>query len=170
MLSRWDEHILTRRKGVPFDTDDSIFNPPTSQNPSQVISTRVHRDRPSSPVEQPITSRNRIIPVEEDRRRLFQECKIGQGNAALLSEALTFAKPEDLARKEIIRVGQAMWRVLLKLTYLCRSFISNAAPHKNSFLHKFPGPPPALTIRELQVVRRINFRHGKMSLAVTTCR
>jgi hypothetical protein len=36
-------------------------------------------------------------------RRLFQECKIGQGNAALLSEALAFAKPKDLT-KEIIRV------------------------------------------------------------------
>lgn len=37
-------------------------------------------------------------------RRLFQECKIGEGNAALLSEALAFAKPEDLTKKEIIRV------------------------------------------------------------------
>lgn len=37
-------------------------------------------------------------------RRLFQECKIGQGNANLLSEALAYAKPEDLEKKEIIRV------------------------------------------------------------------
>jgi hypothetical protein len=47
--------------------------------------------------------RNRIIPPEEDIRRLFQECKIGNGNAQLLSESLTFAKPEDL-QQEIIRV------------------------------------------------------------------
>ena len=39
---------------------------------------------------------NRIIPFEEDMRRLFQQCQIGQGNALLLSEALVFAKPEDL--------------------------------------------------------------------------
>jgi len=38
-------------------------------------------------------------------RRLFQECQIGQGNALLLSEALVFAKPEDLKKKEIIKVG-----------------------------------------------------------------
>lgn len=50
------------------------------------------------------SSRNRIIPVEEDIRRLFQECKVGRGNAALLSEALTFAKPEDLKEKELIQV------------------------------------------------------------------
>ena len=45
-----------------------------------------------------------IIPVDEDMRRLFQECKIGRGNAALLCEALAFATPEDLKRKEIIKV------------------------------------------------------------------
>jgi hypothetical protein len=37
-------------------------------------------------------------------RRLFQECQIAQGNALLLSEALVFAKPEDLKKKEIIKV------------------------------------------------------------------
>ena len=47
---------------------------------------------------------HRIIPPEEDMRRLFQECKIGQGNASLLSEALAYAKPEDLAKKNIIKV------------------------------------------------------------------
>lgn len=36
-------------------------------------------------------------------RRLFQECKVGSGNAKVLFEALAFAKPEDL-RKDIIRV------------------------------------------------------------------
>jgi hypothetical protein len=46
--------------------------------------------------------RNRIIPPEEDIRRLFQECKIGQGNARLLAESLAYAKPEDL-EKEIIQ-------------------------------------------------------------------
>jgi hypothetical protein len=49
-------------------------------------------------------TRNRIIPPEEDMRRLFQECKIGQGNASLLSQALALTKPEDLKRKEIIKV------------------------------------------------------------------
>lgn len=47
-----------------------------------------------------------IIPVDEDMRRLFQECKIGRGNAALLCEALAFATPEDLKRKELIKVSR----------------------------------------------------------------
>lgn len=47
---------------------------------------------------------HRIIPPEEDMRRLFQECKIGQGNANLLSEALRYARPEDLVKKDIIKV------------------------------------------------------------------
>ena len=46
-----------------------------------------------------------IIPVDEDMRRLFQECKIGRGNAALLCEALAFATPEDLKRKDLIKVS-----------------------------------------------------------------
>ncbi|KAJ7141849.1 hypothetical protein C8R43DRAFT_1016600 [Mycena crocata] len=40
--------------------------------------------------------RHRIIPPDEDMRRLFQECKIGVGNATLLSQALVTATPEDL--------------------------------------------------------------------------
>jgi hypothetical protein len=46
----------------------------------------------------------RVIPPEEDMRRLFQECRFADGNAQLLSEALTFASPEDLRDKEIIKV------------------------------------------------------------------
>jgi hypothetical protein len=54
------------------------------------------------------SSRNRIIPPDEDIRRLFQECKIGQGNASLLSQALALTKPEDLKRKEIIKVREPL--------------------------------------------------------------
>ena len=46
----------------------------------------------------------RVIPPEEDMRRLFQECRFAQGNAQLLSEALAFASPEDLQEKDIIKV------------------------------------------------------------------
>ncbi len=35
-------------------------------------------------------------------RRLFQECKIGQGNASLLSQALALSKPEELKKKDMI--------------------------------------------------------------------
>lgn len=49
-------------------------------------------------------TRNRIIPLDEDMRRLFQECKIAQGNASLLSQALALAKPEELRKQDIIKV------------------------------------------------------------------
>ncbi|KAJ7619453.1 hypothetical protein FB45DRAFT_159649 [Roridomyces roridus] len=42
-----------------------------------------------------------IIPLDEDIRRLFQECKIGVGNANLLSETLVTATPEDLRNPAI---------------------------------------------------------------------
>jgi hypothetical protein len=37
-------------------------------------------------------------------RRLFTECRMANGNAQLLNEALAFASPEDLREKEIIKV------------------------------------------------------------------
>ncbi|KAJ7145882.1 hypothetical protein C8R44DRAFT_863719 [Mycena epipterygia] len=60
---------------------------------------------PDAPVsEQPSHSeyRHRIIPSDEDMRRLFQECKIGIGNATLLSQALAMATPEELSNTVII--------------------------------------------------------------------
>jgi len=50
-------------------------------------------------------------------RRLFEECKIGNGNAQLLSESLAFAKPEDLKEKEIIREFYARCRASQELIY-----------------------------------------------------
>ncbi|KAJ4484361.1 hypothetical protein C8J55DRAFT_510397 [Lentinula edodes] len=49
------------------------------------------------------SSKNRIIPLEEDIRRLFQECKIGLGNASLLSQACVHAKLEELKKGEVIK-------------------------------------------------------------------
>ncbi|KAJ7279148.1 hypothetical protein C8J57DRAFT_154703 [Mycena rebaudengoi] len=54
---------------------------------------REHRDRDR---DRPRGTPRGIIPPDEDMRRLFQECKIGSGNAALLSQALAMATPEDL--------------------------------------------------------------------------
>jgi hypothetical protein len=96
--------------------------------------------------EQPKTSKrkgpfshDRIIPPEEDIRRLLQECRIGQGNASLLSESLTFAKPEELAKKEIIRVS-SLCKFKTKTKYwLGRNFISNVFRPRNLSSHKFRG-------------------------------
>lgn len=37
-----------------------------------------------------------LISANEDMRRLFVECEIGKGNAQLLNQALTYARPDEL--------------------------------------------------------------------------
>ncbi|KAG6906991.1 hypothetical protein DXG01_011067 [Tephrocybe rancida] len=52
------------------------------------------------------------IPPDKDIRRLFQECNIGEGNASLLSIALTLSRPEDLETKDVFKeliVAQIPW-------------------------------------------------------------
>jgi hypothetical protein len=51
---------------------------------------RSHREKKKK------STKDKIIPPEEDIRRLFQECKIGMGNASLLSQAVGHTKPEEL--------------------------------------------------------------------------
>ncbi|KIK54609.1 hypothetical protein GYMLUDRAFT_48528 [Collybiopsis luxurians FD-317 M1] len=149
-------------EGVPFDTDDAMFNPPMGNPgrpsyehpPPAVPPTEPYHDPSNPPNQEPSEgkhkkerterdkdregrrkdrdrerdkdkdrsrehrhkdrehrhkdrdnqgkkpSRNRIIPLEEDIRRLFQECKIGLGNASLLSQALVHAKLEELKKGE----------------------------------------------------------------------
>jgi hypothetical protein len=83
---------------MPFDTTDEMFVPYAQRPP-----------RGSSPEHSPA-----IVPPEEDARRLLQECKFGTGNARVLSEALAFAKPEDLA-KEIVKVTTSASQVGIQL-------------------------------------------------------
>ncbi|KAJ3753166.1 hypothetical protein EV360DRAFT_53908 [Lentinula raphanica] len=103
-------------EGVPFDTDDAMFNPPAfsasgrgsyhevtppsaavqhdSTNEGRHKDHREHKEK---------KSKNRIIPLEEDIRRLFQECTIGLANASLLNQALGHAKVEELKKGEVIK-------------------------------------------------------------------
>ncbi|KAJ7719631.1 hypothetical protein DFH07DRAFT_1009170 [Mycena maculata] len=126
-------------EGMPFDSDDVMFNPPlagTRMDAAYEYDTNsinvpagpfvTYQDAtPTTPDTPPIKQpprkgknsenqtrppnetkkssdkshrdhRHRIIPPDEDMRRLFQECKIGVGNANLLSEALAMATPEEL--------------------------------------------------------------------------
>ncbi|KAF8515729.1 hypothetical protein BU17DRAFT_93374 [Hysterangium stoloniferum] len=69
-------------EGIPFNVDEVMLNP------SPVV--------PTPPVHSPGSIREQVIPPHEDMRRLFEECEIGRGNAQLLNEALTFARPEEL--------------------------------------------------------------------------
>ncbi|KAF8645626.1 hypothetical protein AX16_007708 [Volvariella volvacea WC 439] len=92
--------------GIPFDPDDAMFNPPVQSARHSYYSdgnvTPFPLDAaPGTPTASP--TRNRVIPVEEDIRRLFQECKIGSGNAALLSQALAMTRPEELYKKDVIK-------------------------------------------------------------------
>ena len=63
----------------------------------------------------PSRSRNvqsQVIPIHEDMRRLFEECEIGRGNAQLLNQALTFARPDELSGP-VITVGSHLLRAYL---------------------------------------------------------
>lgn len=65
-------------------------------------------------------------------RRLFQECKVGSGNATLLSDALLFAKPEDLKNKDIIRVSAYMRLFFTRLlTVHHRNSMRGVGLHRN---------------------------------------
>ncbi|KAJ7353459.1 hypothetical protein DFH08DRAFT_692568, partial [Mycena albidolilacea] len=103
-------------EGMPFDTEDAMFNPPLimSGRPSHrnrdrdpdsdrdrddVPSSR-HRDREHREREK--HGHRGIISPEEDMRRLFTECKIGVGNANLLSEVLAMATPEMLGDAVVV--------------------------------------------------------------------
>lgn len=98
-----------------------MFNPPISGRLSHFEVPQVAYQEPSPvplenappvpappPKKRKSPTRNRIIPLDEDIRRLLQECKLGQGNAGLLSEALALSKPEDLKRKDVIKVRSDM--------------------------------------------------------------
>ncbi|KAI0668846.1 hypothetical protein C8Q78DRAFT_212551 [Trametes maxima] len=127
-------------EGIPFDTEDAMFYPatprhsmgpnsmqppvldprPRGQSHPQPHSQEQHGSTPHRPSATATpgktrSSRNRVIPPEEDIRRLFQECKVGRGNANLLSESLTYAKPEDLKSKDIIKEFYARCRASQEL-------------------------------------------------------
>ncbi|KAF5314297.1 hypothetical protein D9619_011864 [Psilocybe cf. subviscida] len=136
-------------EGVPFDTDDAMFNPPVSgrlsgyevpmvqyqeatplpdannnppSTPSAIPAALTPGAQPQPPAhtvkkKKSPSSGNRIIPREEDIRRLFQECHIGQGNASLLSQALALSKPEDLEKKSVIKEFHAKCRSSQELIF-----------------------------------------------------
>ncbi|KAG6871954.1 hypothetical protein C0995_014553 [Termitomyces sp. Mi166 len=80
---RYDDQVVYQEL-LPFSTDFPLPSTPD--------------DNPSPKHETP-EPRNRVIPPDEDIRRLFQECKIGQESAWHLSQALMSSRPEDLMKK-----------------------------------------------------------------------
>jgi hypothetical protein len=115
------------RQGIPFDPDDPIFSPPDANTHSNLPNGRANSQsghnlpigstptsdlQPSRPVlrqqHKPRGSHGsnmqRIIPIDEDVRRLFEECDIAKVNAHILNDALMYARPEDLEEKSVIKV------------------------------------------------------------------
>jgi hypothetical protein len=74
---------------------------------------------------------NLIIPLDEDIRRLFQECKIGRGNAALLAEAVTYTKPEEMKEKEIVIKASFVRAVIVHVFTTHRSSTHGVEPLRN---------------------------------------
>ncbi|KAI0688491.1 hypothetical protein BC835DRAFT_306317 [Cytidiella melzeri] len=114
-------------EGIPFHTDDAMFNPPTvpkyPQPPTIAEPSPPTTPTPNTPQtarppnSKQKSSRHKIIPPDEDMRRLFEECQIGISNAQVLSEELTFAKPEDLKEKTVIREFYTRCRASQELIY-----------------------------------------------------
>ncbi|EGN94845.1 hypothetical protein SERLA73DRAFT_187914 [Serpula lacrymans var. lacrymans S7.3] len=147
-------------EGIPFDTEDAMFSPPIMRPSSQYsIEAPVYpQDVVVSPpiLERSLTMpqrrrsprlKHKIIPLEEDIRRLFQECKIGQGNANLLSEALAFARPEDL-EKDLIREFYVKCRASQELIHAQVPWASAGAERsraeRSQLTHGRTRTPPAL--------------------------
>lgn len=81
-----------------FAREDLSPTPPPSEHPPVRISFgRFYRALFTDQLQSGRRyQQQRVIPPEEDIRRLFQECKIARGNADLLSQTLAFAKPDAL--------------------------------------------------------------------------
>ncbi|KAH6911955.1 hypothetical protein BKA70DRAFT_1398023 [Coprinopsis sp. MPI-PUGE-AT-0042] len=101
-------------EGIPFDSEDAMFRPPlartsTYENGAIVPAIALQQASPLpaenfAPVRhKPAGTRNRIIPHDEDIRRLFQECRMAVGNATLLSEALLTCTPSSLKNNAFIK-------------------------------------------------------------------
>ncbi|KAH9025575.1 hypothetical protein EDB85DRAFT_2149658 [Lactarius pseudohatsudake] len=100
-------------EGVPFDPDDAMFNPPSPRrssafsptpgyppvHPQSLQSPAVPNVQPQTPPPpQPQTQ----TPQQPTRPKRMPLCA---GNAQVLSEALTYASPEDLREKDILKAG-----------------------------------------------------------------
>lgn len=105
-------HPLSLQTAPPPNTQPQAVPPPQTQPQSQPppSQTQTQAQPPSWKRETP-GHVQRVISLEEDMRRLFQECRFAHGNAQLLSEALAFASPEDLREKDIIKVRTRIFLV-----------------------------------------------------------
>ncbi|KZV90197.1 hypothetical protein EXIGLDRAFT_720596, partial [Exidia glandulosa HHB12029] len=112
-------------EGIPFDDLDPMFTPPAPKRthaPRLQYGAGEHgavpvpygnerernpfdtQQRPRGDRRRERTQQSQVVPsVEEDMRRLFEECEVARGNAQLLSQAMTFAKPSELLGNQVIK-------------------------------------------------------------------
>ena len=64
---------------------------------------------------------------------------MGRGNAALLAEAVTYTRPEELKEKEIVIKASFVRTAIIHVFTTHRSFTRDVEPLRNSYLPKYPG-------------------------------
>jgi hypothetical protein len=114
-------------------------------NPSPVPNTNQY---PAQPQLYPQSNiRQQLISATEDMRRLFEECEIGKGNAQLLNQALTFARPDELGGPVIGVRNCCSCSSVFSPTFYCRNGIASVEIPKISSWLKYHGQLPKQTDR-----------------------
>ena len=120
--------------GIPFDLGDSMFDPtqgnrsrtltspvpqatyvntphspqvrrPKRHDSEQGHGGRHHRGQGTNrELPTPPRPDRRLIPPEEDMRRLFEECEVALYSCRILNEALAYATPESFRKNPVIKV------------------------------------------------------------------
>lgn len=99
--------VNTPDAGIPFDNENIMFvpaQPPPPSQPTTPLPENHSNPDDSVQTHRPpkLSSRNRIIPPEEDMRRLMEECNVGSANAQFLMDLLKYAKPGDVKKKKTV--------------------------------------------------------------------
>jgi len=99
---------------------------------------------------------NRIIALDENIRWLFQKCQIGRGNAGLFSEALAHSEPEDLKKKDVIKVYHVyIHHCNVFNMAVLRSSMIYVGHLKNLYMPKFLGHQLAQSVHAPWKIRQI---------------
>ncbi|KAF9529031.1 hypothetical protein CPB83DRAFT_279585 [Crepidotus variabilis] len=146
-----------------------MFQPPQSGRQSgyevpllnyQEASPLPAESNPATPTPRTVKDRkspsrgDRIIPRDEDIRRLLQECKIGQGNANVLSDALIGARPEDLKTTDVIKEFYSKCCASQELIYAQIPWATSIAEH--SRMNKLQPTPQHARKRTMSSEKHLN--------------
>jgi hypothetical protein len=91
-----------------------------------------------------------IISLEEDMRRLFEECEISRDNCRILADSLVYATPEGIVEDPLIQVRSSPYPPVIdtdSITCAHRSSDKSASSPKKSSPRKSTGRPPSQIVR-----------------------